>query len=211
MILLNAGLPRSGTILVNTIMRGILNAQKIPFAVHNPNHADLPKILSRITNSQSFKWQTHLIHLHTWDATSNAIYDRFPDHFMVTVNRRDPRDCAVSMAKLHELPMERAAQNIAAFQSQMAFLQSRTHALPLRYEYLTKAKSGYIDQIAMHMGFTLTPTQLQTIDDDTNKDKIQAMAQAVADGDVPTRGIKGSQRILKEHAETHINDRHIQS
>ncbi|MGB0799919.1 MAG: hypothetical protein ACPGRD_11440 [Planktomarina sp.] len=192
-------------------MRGILKIQNIPMTPHNPNHNNLPKLLQQLVNSGSFKWRTHVIHMHTWDPASNAIFERFPDLFLGTVNMRDPRDCAVSMAHVHDQPIETACKNIANYHGQLRYFRARTKPLMIRYENLVASKTAYIDQIALHMGFNLTPAQVRQIDGDTTADKAKEVADKVATGKGPIRTVGGRTRVLREHADSFINDRHIQS
>lgn len=192
-------------------MRGILKSQNIAMRVHNPNQTDLPVLLQRLTNSQSFKWHTHLIHFHTWDPASNAIFERYSDLFIGTMNFRDPRDCAVSLAHVHDQDIATASKNIANYHGHMRYFRARAHPLSLRYESLVAHKTSYIDQIALHMGFNLNSAQIRQIDSDTTAEKAKIVAENVAEGKGPIRTVGGKKRILREHPESFINDRHIQS
>ena len=51
MIVLNAGVPRSGTVLVNAILRELFALRKVPVAQANPHGAALPQLLARLIES----------------------------------------------------------------------------------------------------------------------------------------------------------------
>lgn len=196
---------------MNAILRGILASQNIPVQAQKLTPTTLPTVLHQLVNSQSFKWHTHLLHHYTWDQKSNAIFEQYPQFCVGVMNLRDPRDCAVSLAHLHDQDIETAAKNIANYHGQMRFFRARTNPLMVRYEHLVANKSAFVDQIALHMGFNLQPAQIRQIDVDTSFEKMRDIVQTVADGKGRIRSIGGRNRVVRENPDTFITDRHIQS
>ena len=74
MIILNAGVPRSGTVLVNAILRQILDTNEVSFALLNPHGPELPELIHELQTSSMDRYKVTLIHTHSWTQTPLGCY-----------------------------------------------------------------------------------------------------------------------------------------
>lgn len=211
MIILNMGVPRSGTVLVNAILREILKAGGIQSLQANPHGKELPALLHRVFASGQERYRTILVHTHSWDAESARIVAGSP--FVVAfANLRDPRDVCVSLMRLHEHDFETTARmTLAAFREMDAAIAA-TAPMVIPYELLVAEKRAHIFQIARRLGLWAGLDTVARIDEATSMERHRAVMEKVQAGTVDKlQHRKNANRVLAEDPESLINDRHIQS
>lgn len=211
MIVLNAGVPRSGTVLVNAILRRLFEVNGVPVAQANPHGPELPRLIRQLQDSGQDRHKTVLIHTHSWDAETAAMLRGSP---WVTgfLNYRDPRDVCVSLMRLHDHDFEAAAQMVlGSFQIfQATARQADVMAIP--YEMLAGNPEAHIFQIGRRLGFWPGVAQVAQIAAETSMDRHRAVMEKVQSGNMDGLSRRqNTHRVLVEDPKTLINDRHIQS
>ena len=211
MIVFNAGVPRSGTVLVNAILRQIFEANGIRIAQANPHGEALPRLIRTLQRTAQDRYKTVLVHTHSWDAEAARLTRGSP---FVTgfINYRDPRDVCVSLMRLHDHDFETAAKMTLASFRIFDAMAHEEDLMVLPYERLVADKPGHIFQIAHRLGFWLGQDQVDRIDAETSVDRHKAVMEKVQAGE--TEGLarrNNTNRVLVEDPKTLINDRHIQS
>ncbi|MEP1538516.1 MAG: sulfotransferase domain-containing protein [Paracoccaceae bacterium] len=211
MIIINAGVPRSGTVLVNSIIRNLFQDVTPSILQENPNEDELLPLLKKIISNGEDKTRPCLIHTHSWSKEISTVLAAHSNK-RVLVNYRDPRDVAVSLMKLHDHDFEYAARLTEASFAQIAKCIRGTHNLALPYELLIPGKRLAIYQIAQFLGFRPSMRQISIIDEETSIENHRSIMKSVQDGTLKTIIRKhNSNRVLAEDSVTLINDRHIQS
>lgn len=211
MIVFNAGVPRSGTVLVNAILRQIFETNGIRIAQANPHGQALPKLLNTLQNTAQDRYKTVLIHTHSWDGES-ARLTRGSPFVSGFINYRDPRDVCVSLMRLHDHAFDAAAQLTLASFSVFEAMARDAGLMVLPYEMLVADKPGHIFQIAKRLGFWLGHDQVARIDEATSVDRHKAVMEKVQAGEMDGLARRNNtNRVLVEDPKTLINDRHIQS
>lgn len=211
MIILNAGVPRSGTVLVNAILRRILDAGGVTCDQFNPHGPELPDLVHRLQQSAMDRHKVSLIHTHSWDTDTAAMLKGSP--FVVGfVNFRDPRDVCVSLMRLHDHDFQTAARMVLASFSAFEATALDIDPMIIPYELLIADRPGHIFQIARRLGFWPRLESIARIDEATSVDRHRSIMQKVQTGAMEglTRR-RNTNRILAEDPKTLINDRHIQS
>lgn len=211
MIVLNAGVPRSGTVLVNAIVRKLFAANGVTAVQANPHGEALPRLIRHLQDSGQDRHKTVLVHTHSWDTQSADLLRGCP---WVTgfVNYRDPRDVCVSLMRLHEHDFKTAAKmTTASFQLFEATARQRG-LMVIPYELLAADRPGHIFQIARQLGFWPGLDLVRRIDEETSVDRHRAVMEQVQSGEIDNLARRQNRnRVLVEDPSTLINDRHIQS
>lgn len=211
MIVLNLGVPRSGTVLVNAIVRELFLHRKLQLHQTNPHEGELTSLVRGLFKSGADKYRTTLVHGHVMDAESLDMLRRSPQVTGFT-NYRDPRDVVVSLMRLHEINFDAAVTVVSKAFVHMERSAIGLELMVLPYELLVKEKRAHIFQIARLLGFWPTLQEVEKIDAATTIDKHRAVME-----DVRERRIEGlvehrnPSRTMAEDPRTLINDRHIQS
>lgn len=211
MIVLNAGVPRSGTVLVNAILRKLFEASGIAIQQANPHGAELPRLIHHLQQTGQDRHRTVLIHTHSWDGETARLLDGSV-HVTGFANYRDPRDVCVSLMRLHEHDFDTAAEmtEVSFRIFEATARQARTVVVP--YELLNADRSGHIFQIARHLGFWPGLDLVSRIDEETSIERHRAVMEKVQAGTLETLAHRRNiNRVLVEDRATLINDRHIQS
>lgn len=211
MIVLNAGVPRSGTVLVNAVLRQILGASKIPVTQVNPHGPELPELVRSLQHSAMDRYRVTLIHTHSWDANTARMLKGSP---FVTgfLNYRDPRDVCVSLMRLHDHDFDTAARLVLAAFSIFEATAMDSDLMVIPYELLVADRPGHIFQIARRLGLWPRLDAVQRIDEATSVDRHRAIMEKVKSGEMDGLAHRqNTNRVLVEDPRTLINDRHIQS
>lgn len=211
MIIFNAGVPRSGTVLVNAILRQIFEIRGVRIAQANPHGPALPRLLNTLQTTAQDRYKTVLIHTHSWDKESARLVQSSP---FVTgfINYRDPRDVCVSLMRLHDHDFDAAAKMVLASFAIFEAMAREADLMILPYEMLVADKPGHIFQIAQRLGFWLGHDQVARIDQATSIDQHKAVMEKVQAGEMDGLARRNNtHRVLVEDTKTLINDRHIQS
>ena len=211
MLILNAGVPRSGTVLVNAIVRTLLAQRGIGVAQANPHGAELPALVRRLQRGGDHRHKAVLVHTHSWSAEAEALLAGDAD-VLAFANYRDPRDVCVSLMRLHEHSFDDTMTVVesyfAAFEATVAALD----AMVIPYELLVAGREAHIFQIARALGFWPTLDQVRAVDEETSVDRHRRIMDEVNAGTVEDLAVRDNRnRTLREDRRTLINDRHIQS
>lgn len=211
MIILNAGVPRSGTVLVNAMLREIFAENGIKCAQANPHGQQLPQLIRKLQASGSDRHKTALVHTHSWDGEAARLLRGSP-YATGFINYRDPRDVCVSLMRLHEHDFETAAQMTLASFTVFESTIRDADLMVIPYELLIADKPGHIFQMAARLGFWLGLDVVERIDAATSIERHKGVMEKVQSGEM--EGLarrKNTHRVLVEDPRTLINDRHIQS
>lgn len=211
MIILNAGVPRSGTVLVNAIVRELLRDIARGIFQYNPLGAELVRVVRILQETGQHLHRTCLIHTHTWGP---EIAQRLSGetHMRAIVNYRDPRDVCVSLMKLHENELDLTMQAVEQYFGFMDSCARDTGALVMPYELLATYPQAAIFQIARHLGLWPGLDRVEAIAEATSIDKHRAVMEQVQAGERENlTQRRNRKRMLVEDKETLITDRHIQS
>ncbi len=211
MIILNAGVPRSGTVLVNAILRELLRENGIATGQANPHGPALARLLSNLRMNGRHLHKTVLIHTHSWDDDAARQVKAVPET-VILGNFRDPRDVCVSLMRLHDhdfaTAMKMTIGNFNVFDNMCA----TADVMMIPYELLVTQKRAHIYQIARRIGLWPRLDQVARIDAATSIDRHKGVMDKVNSGEIDglTRR-PNTNRVLVEDPKTLINDRHIQS
>lgn len=212
MIILNAGVPRSGTVLVNAIVRELLIRNGISARQFDPHEQELSMLLSQLRERRRYQWQVFLIHTHSWGERSKRLLEGMERFLVGFATYRDPRDVCVSLMRLHEHTFERALKLTGGYYKYFEATCRDVSLMQIPYELLVAEKHAHIFQIARHLGFQLRLDALAAIDEATSVDRHRTVMEEVKSG--KREGVisrPNPTRTILEDRETLINDRHIQS
>lgn len=208
MIVFNAGVPRSGTVYVNALVRHLIGG---PFVQANPHGPELFPTLEQLVGEDDTHAIPAIVHTHSWDPSTSALV-RQHDTIVGFLNYRDPRDACVSMMKMHDLSFEEAASEIVDCYSVFEETGAETGWLLIRYENLVTNPVQVVSRIASELGLERSIEAISSALEASSLDRHRAVMQEVTDGRRPKiRQRKNRYRVLHEDAETLITDRHIQS
>ena len=211
MIIFNAGVPRSGTVMVGAILRAICSAPEKTVMLANPHGPQLPELLQTIAKHRWNPRHTLLVHTHSWDAESARLVAAMSN---VTgfITHRDPRDVCVSLMTLHDIHFEAAVHMTLHSFDAFSRMAAATAWPTIAYSELVSDKAGQIRRIAAYLRHPLSTGDVEHIDRKSSVEKHRAIMEKVRLGQTADiRERHNSRRILREDSETLINDRHIQS
>ncbi len=208
MIIFNAGVPRSGTVYVNAIIRNLIGG---PVVQANPHGPELFPTVNQLVREAHTRAIPAIVHTHSWDPATSALVRQHND-VAGFLNYRDPRDACVSMMKMHDLSLDEAASEIIECYSVFEVTGAETGWLLIRYETLVTHPVQVVSRMASELGLERGIEAISSALEASSLDRHRAVMQAVADGrQLSIRQRKNRYRILHEDAETLITDRHIQS
>lgn len=211
MIILNAGVPRSGTVLVNSIIRELLRAAATGVVQTNPHGADLIKLVRHLQDTGQERYRTTLVHTHSW-GPEVARRLAGSGHLAAFVNYRDPRDICVSLMKLHENDLETTLQILLQSWEMMEACLNDIPAMVIPYELLASHRPALIFQIAQHLGLRPGMIEVARVMAATDIAQHRKVMERVQTGDIAGLQYRRNRnRTLAEDPATLINDRHIQS
>ena len=208
MIVFNAGVPRSGTIFVNAIIRHLSDD---PVVQTNPHGSELLPTIRRLVSEGWNRSGTAIVHTHCWDDATSAIVLN-QSGITGFLNYRDPRDVCVSYMQLHDMPFEEAASTILQYFSMFEEAGADTGWPLLRYEELVENPGQFVALIAAALTREPGEEAIDAILELASSERHRAIMQQVRNGQSPdiTRR-RNTYRTLSEDPGTLINDRHIQS
>lgn len=209
MLILNMGIPRSGTTWAYNVFRHILDNSGLPYDTSNPHGATA--VDAELASASPDR--TTILHLH--DVTENVVRRACSPGCAAFFNIRDPRDVVVSQMHLHDANFKEAVQmTLGAFVS----LQ-RASAIPglmlIPYDHIKNHAEALIYQMALRVGHFVALQKAADIEEDTSIGKHHAkMNQVIQQQEQPESGIKSiftGRRHVKCDEKSLITDRHIQS
>ena len=211
MIVLNAGVPRSGTVLVNAIIRNLLRAGGMRVAQTNPHGPDLPRLIRHVQENQQHDDRVVLVHTHSWDAETAGLLAE-SQRFVGFLNFRDPRDVCVSLMRLHDHDFDTALRMVQQAFSAFQATARQADVMIIPYELLVRDPQGHIFQIARRLGLWPGLDLVDQIAERTSARHHRAVMEKVQQGQIDGLTYRqNTHRVLAEDPRTLINDRHIQS
>jgi hypothetical protein len=183
MLIINGGLPRSGTVLTGRIISEVLRHNSCQVENINLDSVNrVAKFVKRAVHSGIANYKNIVLHTHSWaDGEFNEALSL--GNTKIFWNYRDPRDILVSLMKLHDLS----------------------------YEVYNNAPEALVSTIAGHLQVPVDLSTVSTIVSETSKENASQIMHDVASTKRTVKTLRNSARTLKEDAKTFINDRHIQS
>lgn len=209
MIIVNGGVPRSGTVFVNAVIRFLLNDRVTQWNAHERELTTCLRDIRRGPGQTAAP--TALIHTHSWNQDAAALLVDQPD---VTgfLNYRDPRDVCVSLMRLHDLDVAEATGYVLSAYSAFERAAADTGWMLIRYEQLVEEPAIVVDAIATELGVSITSELIEECIEHTSIERHRRHMQRVANGELSEIVERpNSRRRLREDPTTLINDRHIQS
>ena len=211
MIVLNAGVPRSGTVLVNAILRKLFEGAGVPVAQANLHGPELPQLVRRLRETGQDRHKTVIVHTHSWDNETAALL-KGSAHFTGFLNYRDPRDVCVSLMRLHDHDFETAAQMTEASFRIFEAMARSADVMVIPYETLIVNQQALIFQIARRLGLWPGLDRVAEIEAETSLDRHRSVMEKVQARELDRLAERhNTNRVLVEDPDTLINDRHIQS
>lgn len=210
MLIINGGIPRSGTVLVGNLIRLMLERRGIAWLRYNPQERrHLPEFLEvarRVPPDPAVIVHTHLI-----DADVLSALGRRDDAVLVW-NHRDPRDALVSLVKLHDLTLAHGLRAMRAYCSAAELAVAHPGCLEIRYAELMSDLARHVERLASALSFTLQAGEVEELIAATSVSAHRQVMTALRDGAVPDMAEHQTRtRVLREDPRTLLNDRHIQS
>lgn len=209
MVIINGGLPRSGTVLVGAIICAVLRRQGRRWLRFNPQERrDLESFADRVRT-----WSgpdVLLVHTHLIDNCVLAALASRPNSLLVW-NHRDPRDALVSLCQLHDMALTDGLKAMHVYLGAGRLAATARHVIRLRYETMMADPSGTIRRLAGCLGEELDEASISQIASETSSDSHAQVMHALAHGTRPGHRVTTMRRTMIEDPETLINDRHIQS
>ena len=211
MIIMNAGVPRSGTILVNAIVRKLLESVGIPVVTANPHGPEVRVVLDKLQTDEPNRQSATIIHTHSWNAGVAQQANKLC-RTSGFVNYRDPRDVVVSLMKLHDHDFATAAKlTMEAFRV-FEIICHDTNFMIIPYELLISNRTGFIFQIAQRLGIWPSLDEIARVNEETSVSNHSKIMDQVRSGNRKRLiRVQNRNRVLIEDRDTLINDRHIQS
>ena len=211
MLILNVGVPRSGTVLVNAMIRALLAQNGVTAIQSNPHGKELPRLIAQLMRRGDHRHKPVLVHTHSWDADTERMLAREPA-VVAFANHRDPRDVCVSLMRLHEISFADGLNVVQQLYQTFEATVRATGAMVIPYELLVGAKEAHAFHIARALGLWPTLPQVAAVVEETSVERHRKVMEDVASGKAASIAERPNrQRMLREDRQTLINDRHIQS
>lgn len=209
MLVLNMGIPRSGTTWVFNVLRSIFLLKEQEYEAINPQGIFETDAALR----SAPKTGNVIIHLH--DVTDYVIEYSRQNNCPAFFNIRDPRDVVVSQMRLHDASFREAViMTNSAFRS----LQAATRIpglMLIPYDQIARHAVALVFQIGMRIGQYLTPAMIAEIVDRTSIAQHRSRMEQVIGTDgqsgIEVDRIFSGRRDVHYDTESLITDRHIQS
>jgi hypothetical protein len=212
MLILNTGLPRSGTVLTNHVARMIMDMAQRQVISFNTDFETAPQYIARYLNNGQLRWKNIMLHMHDWHRDWSLDLRPHRGHIVPIMNIRDPRDIAVSLRKLHSCSLAHAVKLVGAYSEQLGLYMRDFDPIMIRYETMMAHKPALIEQIAFALDVTLGPAHIKTIMKQTSVETAQSKVAEIATVDADkVHLIPNTHRVMREDRETHLTDRQIQS
>lgn len=210
MYVINGGIPRSGTVLVGEILRGLLHRRGYNVLRVNPQERrHLPEFAQHIAEAEgrpAVLAHTHLVNSDCLEALARR------DDGVVFWNHRDPRDALVSLIRLHDMSLEQGLHSMEVYLTAADIARTADGVRAIRYERLVADTPRHIRRIAEVLGFEIDDAEVSALAEATSPARhaqIMQTVRAAASDRITT--VKTLMREMREDPQTLINDRHLQS
>lgn len=211
MIILNAGVPRSGTVLVNAMLRQIHELAGRHYQSLNHSGRDLERLLAKASGLNSSR-RSHIFHMHDWNSALQSALSETRRPVICFANRRDPRDVCVSLMKLHDNSLNHSIRlTLKNINCHLAMLNDIAGQV-IHYETDVANPANLVLRLSKSIDIHLNDQQIEDIVEATSiKVHRKIMKDVASKTFKDVRLIRNQSRVLREHKNMHINDRHIQS
>lgn len=208
MLILNGGIPRSGTVWIYTILREVLSLQGVPYALEDAN--DPAKVDAAI---RRYSPDAGALIVHYHDMTDGAVAAAQQPHTRAFYNYRDPRDVVVSLMGLHECALDDAIDLGKYCWNGFAKAVRMPGTMFIPYEFMLGAPEATVFEIGLRLGFLMKVDDVRAIVEKTGADKHRRIMETLADQDASgdVAQVDSGRRVIRYHKDDLVNDRHIQS
>jgi len=203
-LVLNLGVPRSGTTFVFNALRELWTARGVKFRSINANYAETAAFLRGYDLKDNV-----LLHAHNVLPEVEQVLER--PEVRAFFNYRDPRDVVVSLMKLHDYSFEKCLRLAEIAFAQYRVARRFASVTFIAYASVVREPAKVIEELADRMGIPAGPAEIGRVSAATSLEAHRSVMQAVNAQQVRVQVRANPQRVLKESAVHFINDRHIQS
>lgn len=210
MIILNFGIPRSGTVWAFNVFRKIWERQGVAFETESPNSC------AAVDDCVTGLDLTRNVIIHGHDVTPKLIQLAAHPEVRPFFNYRDPRDVVVSQIRLHDVPLENAIEMTAAAYRSLSKAICLPGIMVIPFAHIAEHAEPLIFQMATRLGILLKLGDVKTIAEETSARQHKQIMQNVAEpessadsGSVATAHL--ATREIRYDEKHLITDRHIQS
>lgn len=207
MLILNGGVPRSGTTWVFNILRAIFDSSNVEYdALPGHTEEDVEDAI------RGYSGRPRIIHYH--DVYPCVLRLGGMRDVISFYNFRDPRDTAVSMWKLHGYTIDEAIENCRLCFQGVPQATRIPGTMFIPYEHLIAAPEIVVFEIGQRLGMLLRLDEAKDIVSETHSERYSAVMDRVANApepDATMATIDNGIRTIRYDRQTLINDRHIQS
>ncbi|MEM0989859.1 MAG: hypothetical protein AAGK00_13335 [Pseudomonadota bacterium] len=211
MIVFNAGVPRSGTVLVNAILRQLFKVLGREIHQTNPHAHELPELIRDLQETGRDASQITVVHTDSWDDETAKLLDG-SRHVRAIVNFRDPRDICVSLMQLHDRGLDEMIKMVEGSYRLFDATVAALDPLIVPYELLVADRRGHIFQIARQVDLWPSMPAIDQVDRETSVAIHTDIMRKVQVGEVDHVIVRPNKnRDMHEDRDTLITDRHIQS
>ena len=209
MLILNMGIPRSGTTWAFNVFRHILDRRGLAYDIANPSGGPaVDAVLASVAPRRNM-----IVHFH--EVTENVIQRAGSTDCAAFFNVRDPRDVVVSQMHLHDAGLAEAIKmTMAAFWS-LQQASGIPDLMLIPYEHIKDHAEALIYQMALRIGHFISPREAAEIAELTSigkhREKMQQVAQRHGEPESGVKRVFSGWRHVKYDESSLITDKHIQS
>jgi len=210
MIILNMGIPRSGTVWAFNVFRAVWQAAGVEFRTEQWNSE--PEVKARLPG---ISMAEHVL-IHTHDLTPDlAALARRPG-VRSFFSYRDPRDVVVSQMKLHDVPFDIAVQMTAFAYQSLPGAMNLPGITFLPYEHVVAHSPALIFQMATRLDILLNHHTVNQIAESNSLERHRRAMDLLNHGPTEARNtgidsLNTGVREIRYWKTSLITDRHIQS
>jgi len=210
MIILNFGIPRSGTVWAFNVFRKIWDGRQVAYRTASPNSiAQVDECVASLDLRENV-----IVHGH--DLTPAVLQLAAHPDVRPFFNYRDPRDVVVSQIRLHDVQLESAIQMTAAAYRHLTEALCLPGITVIPFTHIAEHAEPLIFQMATRLGILLKLSDVKAIAEQTSAkhhrrimENVTAGGAGDASGSIATAHL--ASRSIRYDQNHLITDRHIQS
>ena len=210
MIVLNMGIPRSGTVWAFNVFRAVWDLAGLEFRTEQWNsERDVKDHLPGISAAENV-----LIHTHDFTEDVNSLARR--PGVRSFFSYRDPRDVVVSQMKLHDVPFTVAEEMTAFAYKSLPGAMTVPRIMFLPYDHIVAHAPALIFQMAARLDILLNCQKMNQIAEATSSERHRRTMdelnkQTGSTSSSPIGSLNTGARDIRYWKASLITDRHIQS
>ena len=203
MLILNGGIPRSGTTWVNHVVRQCLGLVKAEYDLVNTN--SVGEVNNFISGYKISPGKHTIMHYHDVTPALISFAQENKNNVRSFFNYRDPRDVVCSQMKMRNIPFEKAKEmtGVAYLNINSVVKISGTMFIP--YTHLVASPETLIFQIAVKLGSLPSLADIKTICANTSFDSHKKQMEKSSDQKNDGRKVvvgKGDSMFGKNHLQS---------